>query len=174
MKTYPFGHYTVEDLEAMNEIIHQYSVKNPLLEIGCKEGRSTSVLAQFAKEQRQILYCIDPFFGGEEPPYKEEHAMNFIKNMVELGLFDNIRILPITSQRAAEITIWEKISILHLDGSHLVENLTADIRNYLYKTEQLVIFHDINYPDVKVIFEELLQSGLLMVFRSEYMGICKC
>lgn len=146
---YPYGYYHIEDLEAMDRCIRSTLPRSSIVEIGCCYGRSTSVLAKCARDYGTAVYCIDPFFGGEEPPFDENLVFDFIDNMLLLELYEHIRILPMRSELAADLPILKRISVLHLDGSHVEEKVCADVRNFSPRVRGLIIFHDTDRLEVQ-------------------------
>lgn len=169
--SYPFGYYDLEDLEAIDFLLNNLkSIKYPILEIGCAYGRSTSVLAKFAKQMEQNIFIIDPFYGGEERKSGNKLAFLFISNMLKLNLYDVIRILPMRSKLAAKLPLLEQISILHLDGSHLATNINADVVNFAHRTQNLIIFHDNDKLSVQKA-EKLLSSCFKLMFQGKNIDV---
>ena len=145
------GYYNLEDLEFIDEALSKCAIDYDLLEIGCYLGRSTSVLGKYAKAANKILYCVDPFYGCEEPPRKEVVAFNFMNNMKTLGLLDYIRIFPIDSLSAAELHYFNEISlsVVHIDGSHFYDTVSHDIRWFGNYAKEILILHDTDRPEVQ-------------------------
>ena len=171
MKDYPGGPYDIPDLEAIDRYIRQIPIKYDMVEIGTWMGRSASVLAKYAKEQGQALYCIDPFYGNMViPTFDYGVAFDFIQIMVELDLFDVIRIIPLPSDKAACLPFLKRISILHIDGSHEFEDIKHDIVNFVPRVNNLVICHDTDFEGpAKAI--QYIPNNFQLIFSSNKIGI---
>lgn len=170
---YPGGPYDDADLQKMNFYIHEINPQFPLLEVGCWGGRSTAVLSQYAKEKNQIIYVIDPFYEKMIiPKFDYNMAFAFIKNMMRINTFQHVRLLPLTSRTASEVLGREQISILHLDGSHNYDDVKFEVDNFLPNVQNLLICHDIDFPDVKRALE-FIPDDFYLVFQSTKMGIWK-
>ena len=164
---YPPGHYHVEHLRIFEKIVNLLIPRHDIVEIGCHLGRSTTALAKSAKNFGKIVYCIDPFYSGEEPPSDDILAYHFVNNIIRVGLYDHIRILPMRSALAAKLPLCHKISVLHLDGSHLYENVRFEIMEFGDRVEGIIIFHDTDRPDVEKATRSLASNFDLVYAGSE-------
>lgn len=186
LKNLPDGHYKIEDLYTVyNFIMEEAELKYDLMEVGSYLGRSASNLIRAALEkkykQNRIfnlkLHCIDPFYGGEQPPAREVVAFQFFKNMLDLDLISHIRVYPMTSLSFIEAQIHERyiknISILHLDGSHKMEIIKEEIRWFGTLTEEAIIFHDTDREDVRSCFYDINEIGFKSYIETSMMTIFK-
>ena len=182
----PKGHYKIEDLSVIyNFIMEEAEMKYDLLEVGSYLGRSTSSLVRatydkFKKQGRDLdfkLHCVDPFYGGEEPPAREVVAYQFLRNMLDFNILDFIRVYPITSLSFIEAQLHlrhvKNISILHLDGSHLTDIIKQEIRWFGTITEEAIIMHDTDRDEVRSCFENVYTIGFESYIETEMMTIFK-
>jgi len=129
-----------------------------IVEIGCYEGKSTSVLASVADRRNLKLYCVDPllpfiqdihtakdgpFNGGV--PVTEETLEVFKRNI--LDVYKNVTWAGygVTSEEAAK-TMNEPIDFIFLDADHSYAACKIDCESWLPKLKpgHCATFHDIN------------------------------
>jgi SAM-dependent methyltransferase len=96
------------------------------VEIGCEYGRSTSLIAQVAKERNQYLVCIDPFvkhLSGAEGAGVGAHTFGMLckLNLPFSFLFGHSFNVPYN---------FGPISFLHVDGNHSVPFLRSDLDRF--------------------------------------------
>ena len=166
----PEGHYDERDLVVISNHIKEIGkLEYDLLEVGCYLGRSTTIFGRAAKENKKTLNVVDPFYGGEEPPFREVVSWQFHRNMHIQGLLENIRVFPMTSESFFE-RIHEcvpDISVLHLDGNHTQENIMLEIRWLVTKTHNMVVMHDTMLEEVNNCCYKIIENGFQEVYRSE-------
>lgn len=90
-----------------------------IIEVGVEYGRSTSILAQVAKDQKHALVLVDPFVD----PLSVSSAMEMLSRV---GL--PFLLFKMTTRQANSMGLAPApgISLLHIDGSHTQEDLTYD------------------------------------------------
>ena len=105
-------------LWAMAAGVREYGV---ILEVGCELGRSTTILAQVAKERHQHLICIDPFLTHDPP----ETAASFMRTMRNVGC--PFTLYAMTTEAAMRtMSSQMRLDLLHLDGDHTTEGIETD------------------------------------------------
>lgn len=129
----PYNQFSEVDEKALTKLCEM--VKNPgirILEIGCWLGHSTSILAKYAKDNDGLVICIDNFKGSPGTfltEYAEIHDVRkeFISNMEELGLMQNIILIPFDSFKAFKILSSKSFDLVFIDGNHEYESVKNDI-----------------------------------------------
>ena len=137
-------------------------------EIGCWEGRSTTVLA----ETDRPGFAIDWFRGSPESPPGDTYAA-FNRN---LAGYKNVTVLPDRFENVHRSV--PHLNLLHLDGEHSYAATKAAFDLYAPKVRLggHVAFHDAeggHYPEVEVFITELdprwqrvASAGRLVVFKN--------
>jgi len=129
------------------------------VEIGCEYGRSTSLIAQIAKERHQYLVCIDPFvrhLSGEPGENVGSHTFGMLCK-IDLN-FAFLR------GKSYEVPYeFGPIAFLHIDGNHSRPFIWSDFQRYAHLVVDggHVAFHDYGDPgpycvDVKQYVDEIL------------------
>ncbi len=124
-----------------------------VVEIGSWQGRSTTFLGMAAKNSNNgKVFAIDHFKGsiGEEKFYRVKKAdlsdlkPNFIENMNTLGLQDTVKMMDMSSEKAAKYIDDESVRFLFIDGDHSKEAVQKDINLFLpkLKKESIIVFDD--------------------------------
>ncbi len=145
----------------LHELSKQTSInlKKPIVEIGSFKGISSIYITKGIKHSKQnnVLYCIDPFDGGDSPEFDLNNSNKimeffpkvgstfeiFKNNISKAKVEDYIKILKGRSQDVIT-NFKEEISLLFIDGSHEYENvkLDFDLWNELIVKKGFLIFHD--------------------------------
>jgi len=129
-----------------------------VVEVGCYQGKSTSVLAAVADLHNLRLFCVDPLVafiqgihkqdGGSANggvPVTEETLEVFKRNI--LDVYKNVTWAGygVTSEEAAK-TMNEEISFIFLDADHSYGACKIDCELWLPKLKpgHCATFHDIN------------------------------
>lgn len=183
LKELPKGHYEIKDLYTVYRfIIEEIEINSDIVEVGSYLGRSASNLIRAALDKHGgkidfKIHCIDPFYAGEEPPAREVVAYEFFRNMLDLNIVDYVRVYPMTSLSFIESAIHsryiKKISILHLDGSHIKEIVKQEIRWFGSITEEAIIMHDTDRDDVRSCFQDVKEVGFEPYIETDMMTIFK-
>jgi hypothetical protein len=129
-----------------------------ILEIGCWQGRSSSLFAQISRDYGLRFITVDDFSGSGELWTKRKHIKErFLRNMhglrFELHHPDDLPALIRT----------ERIGLVYIDGSHCYESVKSDIKGFL-PTARCIIGHDYSLPDVQKAVNEVIPSKSLPVF----------
>lgn len=142
-----------EEARVLYDIASQLEEDDHIVEIGCQFGRSTSLLAQVARERKLRLTCIDPFW---EP---REAALHWFAMMREL---DCPFTLHYCESYCARIQIGQYIDLLYIDGNHDYKAVAGDCSGYLpiVNPGGYVCFHDYgrdSLPGVKQAADEWMK-----------------
>lgn len=133
--------------ELMYKTVASLAPGSTIVEVGVEFGRSTSILAQVAKDQGHRLILIDPFVD----PVSGVKAMEMLTAVgVEFVLY------KMTTAQAAEAgLVWtfDQIGLLHIDGDHTWEGVNIDCQLLLDEVAigGYACFHDYgrdSLPDV--------------------------
>jgi hypothetical protein len=129
-----------------SRVIHKVQALNPsqMLECGTWKGHSAAIWLQNTNTH---LTVVDTFLGAVEflydtndykrnlhrdtYGYPQVHTI-FAENMIRLGIWDRITVIPNTSKIAARYlrNIGMQFDCVYLDGSHEYEDIRDDIRDY--------------------------------------------
>lgn len=139
------GVYSDEALEALWRAATECPDYSAIVEIGCEWGRSTSLLAQVAKDRRMYLVLIDPFVKHLDGTPGSLVAQSAVKMLVDLDV--SFCLLRGYSHRVPYN--FGPISLLHIDGNHSSGFLEADMRRFLpYVVDGgFACFHDYGNPE---------------------------
>ena len=136
-----------EEGRAIFDIARELPKGSLMVELGCYEGKSTSILAAVADKNNLKLYCVDPlisFPNGGVPT--TEHTLDVFRKNV-LDVYKNIEWAghKITSNQAAGI-MNEPVDYIFIDADHSYSSCIQDCRNWMPKLKPgcLATFHDIN------------------------------
>lgn len=147
MFTEPYDQFSEHDEITLNKICS--NATGLFCEIGCWTGHSTSILAQRVKDTGNKLIVIDSFKGNEFTPLFSYAMRNdvesiFIKNMKELGLWENINLIKMDSALAVNQIENESLSLLFVDAGHIYNDIKSDLLNYISKVKKggLICGHD--------------------------------
>lgn len=191
VKNHEMGASPIPKCFLMSYLIDRMSIKN-YVEIGVFQGRSLFSAASVLKDNQGIAYGIDPY---SSETFIEEELSDSVKKLVddyaentnfdqlfwrvlekrsELELDDVVKIIRKRSEDAIEYFCNRNISIdmLHIDGNHDEIYVRKDASNYipLVKAGGIIVFDDINFPGVRVVYEEEKERNQLL-FETEYFGI---
>lgn len=92
--------------------------KYPIVEIGSYRGKSTCALALGSREGKNVpVYAIDPH---EPEPYGAQDRAVMLKNIVEMGFADLVRVIDLPSRFTPGFDEdWKlRIGLLWIDGDH--------------------------------------------------------
>lgn len=139
------GVYSDKALLALWKAALECPGEGNIVEIGCEWGRSTSILAQKAKERGMYLVLIDPFVKHLDGTPGSLVAQSTVKMLVDLDV--SFCLLRGHSHRVPYN--FGPISLLHIDGNHSSGFLEADMRKYLpYVVDGgFACFHDYGNPE---------------------------
>lgn len=136
-----------------------------IVEIGSYRGRSTAALAFGAIAGGGLaVYAVDPHeifigpFGGRFGPVDRGF---FMKSMVELGLYHQVRLLNLSSELMGDY--WPSpVALLWIDGDHRYSAVKRDFEHWQGKLAEsaMVVFDDASDRSGPGQFaRELLQGG---------------
>ena len=129
-----------------------------VLEIGCWQGRSSSLFAQISRDYGLRFITVDDFSGsGELWTKRKQIKERFLRNMdgflFELHHPDDLPGLIRT----------EQVGLVYIDGSHSYEAVKNDIQVFL-PMARCIIGHDYSLADVQRAVDELIPNRSLPVF----------
>lgn len=135
----------LSDVEArvMWDALHALPDRATVIEIGCHWGRSSSLIAQVAKEKRLDLIFIDPFTGYED------HAAEWMRMMIGLGVPFRFE-----CRRSQDMAVPPCSDLVYIDGFHEDEEMVyQDCALYLLRVRNggSALVHDYmrdSLPDV--------------------------
>lgn len=97
------------------------------VEIGCEYGRSTSLIAQVAKDRNQYLVCIDPFvkhLSGAEGAGVAAHTFGMLSKL-------DLKFAFLRGHSHEVPYNFGPIALLHIDGNHSAPFLVSDFARFL-------------------------------------------
>jgi hypothetical protein len=124
-----------------------------VVEIGSWKGRSTKVLLENCPGD---VYAVDHFEGcpaditGNLAKSQDVYSQ-FVNNV---GAFENLRVLRMSSEEAANTVDGDKFDMVFIDGDHTFSGVKKDIEMWLPKCKKLICGHD--YHEVMYIVHALL------------------
>lgn len=129
-----------------------------IVEIGSWKGRSTYALCSACLGR---VYAVDPFWGSGEVDEKiEREGSPYEEFLSNVGHFRNLRVFPMTSERAAESRlIPKKVDMVFIDGCHYKEFVLQDIQLWLPRCAVLLCGHDDNRESVIDALNESFPKG---------------
>ena len=115
------------------------------VEIGCEYGRSTSLLAQVAKERNQYLVLIDPFVKHLDGKPGSHAAASVIRMLVDI----DVEFCLLRGHSYKVPYDFGPIAFLHIDGNHSEAFLASDIQRFapFLMDGGYVALHDYGNPD---------------------------
>lgn len=175
----------------MAYIIKEFKLDS-YLEVGVYKGKSFFPSAYAISLNNGTSIGVDPY--NMESAYEndcEETLKNEIENFIEATdfnkiyndvslykskyeCFDKAMFIRKKSQIALKEFILEKkiFDFIHIDGNHDTENVKEDFYNSyeLLKEGGFIVFDDINWESVKIIYEEAKQK-MTEVFKNETFAV---
>jgi predicted O-methyltransferase YrrM len=122
-----------------------------LVELGSYMGRSTSILADVARDNRMSVYAIDRWLDrvhmrgpGIEPYAPGSYLPAFISHMARLEVLEWIKPLTLWTTDAANLFGDESVCFIFHDASHDAESVCEDLEAWLPKLRPggLWLHHD--------------------------------
>ena len=124
-----------------------------IVEIGSYQGQSTHALLTGTKG---MVYSVDPFMPyAEIPKYTQDVFHAFVHNV---GSFENLRYLRLTSAQASRIFDDKSIDMVFIDGAHDYDNVKLDIECWLPKTKKIICGHDYYECDSKAVIYGIVKA----------------
>lgn len=161
------------------------SAEGAIVEIGSLHGKSTLALALGSREGRKNkVFAVDPFKPYDDKPTTQViYAKNspdyeeFLKNIERFGMQGIVFPIKKTSEEAAKE--WkEQVSLLFIDGNHLLEEVRKDYNNwkqFLLPGAKIVLDDAYScFPGPLLIAKEIKESKEFKNFsRPKYMAIAE-
>jgi len=146
------GWFTPDDLKAMLKLALQVPEGGTIVEVGVWKGMSFVGLSVATMGRRYV--AVDHFLGSDETWHQEDPELSqlqaiFKANVEKFGIEAEIIAKP--SLEAAKQFEEKSIYLLLLDGSHVPEDIAADIEAWWPKIKRRgwMAFHDWEKPWVK-------------------------
>ena len=149
------GSYTKEELELFWEALMETPDMSSYCEIGCSEGRSTSLILQAAIDKNCNLIVIDSFEEGGP-----EVASRFMRNILPLRW---AFILSISrSETYADAIQSPVFDLVHIDGGHEAEVVTKDCLTFLPSVRPggFAVFHDYGNDGLPAVTEAVNSTAI--------------
>jgi len=120
------GMLTTHEVDCLYRLGQFSEQKGVIVEIGSWKGKSTVALALgAAKVNAEKIYAIDPHRIMPEEGYLEDTEADFLANIKQAGVENQIVPMVMTSEAAAQH--WDKpIRLLWIDGDHRYEPTKLD------------------------------------------------
>ena len=149
--------FNMDACRAFYDTVMKLSPCSTIVEVGVEYGRSTSILAQVAKEQGYRLLLIDPFVTKRTGPKVVEML---------LGVGAPFTLYCMTTAEFEVKAPWSRdirIDLLHIDGDHTRENVERDCAMFLPMVSAggYACFHDYgrdSLPDVFPVVNEYTKN----------------
>ena len=139
-------------LGELNWLYLMAQIMDSIVEIGSWRGRSTDALLDGCKG---TVWAVDHFKGNKEHTKEQRKDIYkfFLKNV---GHYKNLKVLKMSSLRAAKKFKDKSIDMVFIDGGHEYKEVKADIEAWLPKTKKLICGHDYYEEGVKRAVREIL------------------
>lgn len=117
---------TVDEVEYLYRLAQRNAGKGVIVEIGSWKGKSTIALARGASlADNALVYAIDPHKPFLEESYSEDTEAEFLTNLKNASVQDQVIPMTMTSEDAARG--WNRpIRLLWIDGDHRYEAAKLD------------------------------------------------
>ena len=156
------GMLTAHEVDCLYRLGQFNEQKGVIVEIGSWKGKSTVALALgAAKVSAEKIYAIDPHRIMPEEGYLEDTEADFLANIKQAGVENQIVPMVMTSEAAAKH--WDKpIRLLWIDGDHRYEPTKLDFslwEPHLVNGGILAMHDTIRKPGPKrVLWEQVFRS----------------
>ena len=130
--------------EALQWLFRQASLMSSVLEVGSWKGRSLHALLSGCPGP---VFAVDHFRGNpeeRESVHREAVERDIFPDFwANVGHFRNLVVMRMASDEAARFFADGSLDMVFIDGSHLRENVLADLRAWWPKCRTLLCGHDI-------------------------------
>lgn len=175
-----YGHVSPAEMELLYRLASRTAPQGVIVEIGSFQGKSTVCLGLGAKEISAKVYAIDPHEDeqiNDTTHYGMENHAALLKNLVEFGVADVVRVIALPSLFAHRAwgheTIWRydrdwvndqpQIDLLWIDGSHEHKDVVNDLWSWRRSMSPngRIALHDSSghFPGVTQAMNEFLADG---------------
>lgn len=157
-----YGHVSPAEMELLYRLASHTAPQGVIVEIGSFQGKSTVCLGLGAKEISAQVYAIDPHNDeqiNESTHYGMENHATLLKNLVDFGVADVVRVIALPSLSAIEV--WTRgIDLLWIDGCHEFQAIFSDLAEWsgFVSPNGRIAVHDSSghFPDVSKALELFL------------------
>lgn len=133
-----------------------------IVEIGSHHGRSTICMAAGVKAagKHTPIYAVDPHVSCNNVTIGDADRAAFLKNLVDFGVADIVRVMDINSVLAVDI-LDGNIGLLFIDGDHDYHNVSRDFSLWreLVLPAGYIILHDSAWPGPAHVIAEVVAGG---------------
>lgn len=161
-----YGFLSPAEMELLYRLAADAPKNGCILEIGSFQGKSTVCLGLGAKEAGAAVWAVDPHEDhqvNETTHYGMENHAALLKNLVEFGVADVVRVIALESMGLHAVWgIGKPIHLLWIDGCHDYHSVCDDlIWSVDVLTTGKIVLHDASghFPDVNRALDEFLADG---------------
>jgi len=154
---------------------------NLIVEVGTWKGKSAIEMMRWAKPTTTII-CVDTWLGSLEHWMNEDMELlygrptlyiDFLKNIREAQIEEQVRPLPMPSKQAARFLKWKwdwvpKADLIYIDGSHDEQDVLSDLVEYWPLVQKGGIMFGDDYGEWQTVedaVEKFVQGRTDMDFR---------
>ena len=174
--TWGIDHYVMSEAGVLLlfDAIDRIQSDLPIVEIGVYMGRTTRAMAMYCKAtgKPNKIYGIDPFelFQNNSTP-DAPNAVG-IKEMTisNLSGWDNVEIIQGFSWDDEVLDMFPEVAMVFLDGDHTKEGVKRDLNNWMPRTKEFFIMHDMRY---RTIYDALSELGIFFIEPIWNFGVIK-
>lgn len=160
-----YGFLSGAEMELLYRLASEVPAGGQIVEIGSFQGKSTVCLGLGAKQAGAGVWAVDPHEDQQataDTHYGMENHAALLKNLVEFGVADVVRVVALPSFSAMSIWI-HPVDLLWVDGCHDYPIVSLDLKLWparLTPTSKIAL-HDASghYPSVTQALEEFLVDG---------------
>jgi len=150
------------ECRALFDAASQLAPHSQLVEVGCEYGRSTSILAQVARDKQHMLTLLDPFLTYRERVPGPLEATVGMLHEVDIPF----TLHHMTSEKAFQMpgVLPKMIDLIHIDGDHTAAGVLLDCKMWFKHVVGggFVCFHDYGRPtlaEIKTIVDQQVGTG---------------
>lgn len=122
-----------------------------VVEIGSFYGKSTHALLSGCAG---TVYAVDHFKGSTEAGDSTCGINGKAEFLSNCGKFNNLKLLEMDSSKAARQFKDNSVDMVFIDGGHLYEEISLDIKCWVPKARILVCGHDVLHEPVRKALRE--------------------
>lgn len=157
-----YGFLSAAEAELLYRLASEVDADGHIIEIGSFQGRSTVCLGLGAKQAGAWVWAIDPhedYQANVETHYGMENHAALLKNLVDFGVADRVRVVALRSNRV--FSVWfSPVALAWIDGSHVYQDVLKDLVLWSVYARKIAM-HDTSghYPEVTQAMNDFLARG---------------
>lgn len=160
-----YGFITNDELRLLYRLASAVPAGGVIVEIGSFQGKSTVCLGKGAKVNGAQVWAIDPhndYMVDEFTHYGMENHAALLKNLVDFGVADTVRVVALTSADA--YFSWDcTVDLIFMDGDHGTFAVHDDFERWKrFVKGGLIAFHDSTnplWPGVRQVIDKAVATG---------------